>query len=75
MNNLKSLSFPISLYIGKRDYLIAKEDADAMIKLLPKSIDINWLEDYAHLDYVWSEYASKDIFKPISQWIQGNYVK
>lgn len=69
VSNLSTLEFPISLYIGKRDYLVAMEDAEALIALLPEVVEVNWLEDYAHLDYVWSKFAREDIFKRIEVWL------
>ena len=50
--------------------MIAEKDAKKMLKLLPADDDDNkvnvyWLKDYAHCDYVWSVTAMDDIYKKI----------
>ncbi|KAM3141087.1 hypothetical protein pb186bvf_006888 [Paramecium bursaria] len=73
VENLKHLTIPKYLYMGTKDVITDEEDFNKMIKLFDQhSLKVIKIEDYAHLDYIWSVDAFEKLYPKIVKDIQEN---
>lgn len=69
---LKQMRFNFHLFRGTSDGVITNQSFTYLTnKLHPDRHKVYELDDYAHLDYVWCEDASEDIYVKVLQ-IVGN---
>ena len=63
---MKQIPYKSHLFRGTKDALISDKDFDYMIDHFnPVNITVHTINDYAHLDYAWSETAQTDIYNTI----------
>jgi pimeloyl-ACP methyl ester carboxylesterase len=70
LNNLKErVKIPMDLYAGTKDALLSATDVALSQAYLPNTASVHWVDDYSHLDYVWSTTAYEDIYCHILEFL------
>jgi pimeloyl-ACP methyl ester carboxylesterase len=67
---LKSLKFPIYMFVGTKDAIVSSKDFEDLVKVLPKDgVKHEYVDDYGHLDYVWGNNAHFTIYPKIIEFL------
>lgn len=62
---------PLAIFQGGEDILSDVEDVDSLLRSLPDGLVRlrRMLPSYAHIDFVWGQYAAKDIYEPLIEFL------
>ena len=64
---------PMQLYVGTRDFFIHKKDLRKLLNVLPeKHREVHMIDDFGHLDYMWSPRAEGEIWEPVVRFLKQN---
>ncbi|CAD8125346.1 unnamed protein product [Paramecium sonneborni] len=73
VDNLKNFTIPKYLYLGTRDVITDTDDLGKMLNKLDQThIKVEFIDDYAHLDYVWAIDAHIKLYPSILRNIKDN---
>jgi pimeloyl-ACP methyl ester carboxylesterase len=71
LNNLKErVKIPMDLYAGTVDSILSATDVAQTQTVLPGTATVHWVNDYSHLDYVWSKTAYEDIYCDVLEFLR-----
>ena len=70
IKSLKKLVFPIYVFAGSKDAIISAQDFEGLIKLLPNKARHEYIDDYGHLDYIWSNDAHVKLYPKLLSFLK-----